>query len=448
MRQLRNSIFTLFFILFGGLTLLAQDGVPATNSPFSRYGVGNLFNQTFGAQQSMGGWSAAYSSPFFVNMENPASLGSLRYTSFETGLFYEYTRLEASSASANIQDGNLVNLTLAFPIFNPLNRLTQTRRSPIDWGMAISLTPYSEVGYDILTTTIDPQVGEVEYSFRGDGQLYTLKLGNGVKYKNFSVGANVGYLFGKITQTRLASLNELEFALSDILQDNTSHAGFVWDLGVQQEFIISKPDTVNVSTRNRKQPVKLVLGLSAKSNQRISTNSESIYMRDRLQGVGNDTIVFINEQEARSTFPAEFKLGLAVKQGQKFIIGTEVKYSLWSNFDHPTLLDDLDDGLRFSLGGSWTPNVRSYKIFQRTKYRAGLFYEKDPRVVGGEQLTNFGLDLGLSFPIILPRGVPSFMHLGFEVGQLKNSALSETYFRTTLAFTLNDNTWFFKRKYR
>ncbi|MEO1434464.1 MAG: hypothetical protein AAFV80_02955, partial [Bacteroidota bacterium] len=273
MRPFRTSIFSTILLLFLAFSLTAQDGVPATNSPFTRYGVGTLYNPTFSAQQFMGGWSAAYASPFFVNMENPASLGSLGYTSFESGMFYQYTRLASDEATANIQDGNLLHLTLAFPIFNPINRSLAVKKRPFTWGMGMSLAPYSNVGYDLESTVIDDQVGEVVYNFRGDGQLYTLKWGNGFKYKNFSVGANLGYLFGKITQTRVAAFNEIEDALGNILVDNTAHAGFVWDFGVQQEFNLTKPDTTASLGTRRIQPTKLVLGISGHSNLRVSTNS-------------------------------------------------------------------------------------------------------------------------------------------------------------------------------
>ncbi|MEM6723754.1 MAG: hypothetical protein AAF598_06925, partial [Bacteroidota bacterium] len=426
MRLFRASIFSIILLLFSATFLTAQDGVPANNSPFTRYGVGSIANPTFSAQQMMGGWSAAYASPFFVNMENPASLGSLGYTSFESGMFYQYSRLSSDEATADIQDGNLLHLTLAFPIFNPINRSLAAKKKPFNWGMGLSLAPYSNVGYDLESTVIDPQVGEVIYNFQGDGQLYTMKLGNGFKYKNFSVGANLGYLFGKITQTRIAAFNDVEAALGNILADNTAHAGFIWDFGVQQEFNLIKPDTVNTTGTRRIQPTKLVLGLSGHTNLRVSTNSESVYRRPP-----NDTIFFAEELEGPSTFPATINFGAAIKKGQKFIIGTEIAYSMWSNFEHPTLLDELENGYRIALGGSYTPNTRSYKVFKRTKYRAGVFYEKDPRVVGGQQLTNLGLNVGVSFPVILPRGVPSFVNLGFEMGQLSNDSLSETYFRTT-----------------
>jgi len=64
-------------------------------------------------------------------------------------------------------------------------------------------------------------------------------------------------------------------------------------------------------------------------------------------------------------------------------------------------------------------------------------------------LQNYGLTAGFGLPIVLPRGVPSFVNIGFEVGQHGHPDLiQETYFGTSLSFTLNDNSWFYKQKYR
>jgi hypothetical protein len=58
------------------------------------------------------------------------------------------------------------------------------------------------------------------------------------------------------------------------------------------------------------------------------------------------------------------------------------------------------------------------------------------------------LTLGLGLPLKLPRGMPSFMNLGFEAGQLSSSnSLNETYYKLNIGFTLNDNTWFYKQKF-
>jgi len=64
-------------------------------------------------------------------------------------------------------------------------------------------------------------------------------------------------------------------------------------------------------------------------------------------------------------------------------------------------------------------------------------------------MKKYGVTFGLGFPIILPRQQTSFVNLGVEVGQnaIKNS-LEQTYCKISIGFTLNDNGWFYKRRYQ
>ena len=54
--------------LLTGIVLLAQD-----NSPYSRYGLGDLTPNTNIVNRGMGSFSAAYSDPLSINFSNPAS---------------------------------------------------------------------------------------------------------------------------------------------------------------------------------------------------------------------------------------------------------------------------------------------------------------------------------------------------------------------------------------
>jgi len=108
----------------------------------------------------------------------------------------------------------------------------------------------------------------------------------------------------------------------------------------------------------------------------------------------------------------------------------------------------LEDTRRLAFGMEYIPDLFSYNNYwQRVRYRFGGYYRTDPRTVNGSQITDVGVTLGFGFPVILPRQQTSFINLALEGGSLgTTSALSELYIRMTLGFTLNDNSWFFKRK--
>lgn len=85
---------------------------------------------------------------------------------------------------------------------------------------------------------------------------------------------------------------------------------------------------------------------------------------------------------------------------------------------------------------------------KRVRYRAGAYYRQDPREINGKNLDDIGVTLGFGFPLILPRQQTSFVNAAFEIGKIgTDSPIEETYYKLTVGFTLNDNTWFYKRRF-
>lgn len=145
----------------------------------------------------MGGLSAAYNDPFHLNMANPAALGHLMATDLETGFFAKYSSLSDGDTSVNLWSGNLNYFALGMPIINPINRALEKKSDKIGLGMAFVSKPYSNVGYNLITTQEFPEIGEAVTNFKGSGGTYRLMWGNGFRYGRFSAGVNMGYLFGK-----------------------------------------------------------------------------------------------------------------------------------------------------------------------------------------------------------------------------------------------------------
>jgi hypothetical protein len=68
--------------------------------------------------------------------------------------------------------------------------------------------------------------------------------------------------------------------------------------------------------------------------------------------------------------------------------------------------------------------------------------------LNGNQVSTWAVTGGLCLPLRVGRGQQiSYLNLGLEYGKLDAKVLSENYFRINLGFTLNDNTWFLKRKF-
>ncbi len=78
--------------------------------------------------------------------------------------------------------------------------------------MGLVLAPYTQVGYNIqLVDTETPGVDVSTNTLKGTGGTYRLQWGTGWRYKKLSAGANVGFLFGNIINSRLVVFDSHQY---------------------------------------------------------------------------------------------------------------------------------------------------------------------------------------------------------------------------------------------
>lgn len=422
---------------------------PKINSPISRFGLGNLTNAYFSTSGAMGGYSAAFIDPFHINLENPASLSFLRSTAFEVGMDTKFTVLEGSNGdSDNFLGGNLNYLALGFPLKNSLNQALDRLNSPWQFGMALSLTPFSNVGYDITTYSDEGDAGSVLNVLKGTGGTYSINWGGGARYKNFSAGISLKYHFGQIINSRLVAFDTLAYSYFTEFRDDMSINALVWNAGIQYVYDFKTTDADGKKVPNGK---RVILGVFGNNQSDFATTNTSFVKRENIFNTFGsvDTISYQTDIEGTGVLPSDITFGIAYEQANKFRIGADYNLSNWSQYQNSVKPDALLDSWRLSIGGEYIPDIISYNnYFQRIRYRAGFFTGTDPRSIQGQQLNYSGVTLGFGLPIIMPRQMVSFVDIGFEFGQygVKN-ILTERYFNFTLGLTLNDNSWFFKRKF-
>lgn len=445
---------TLTLLLLGIGNLKAQsDPEPTSNSPYSSLGLGDLFDPFYASNAGMAGLSATYHDPFHLNPLNPASLGWLRSTAFETGVFAKYANLEAENIQSTQWSGNLSYMALGFPVRNPINERLDQKEPNFGWGMAFALAPYSTVNYNIQLREALTDSTFTVGSFKGTGGTYRLNWGNGIRYKTFSAGINVGYFFGRLNNTRLVELeDEVVFYLDDFA-DDVNVSGLVWNIGVGYDLLLKEPNDNGDLVVSGK---RLSFGAYANADMSFTTESDRIYRRvysinstSLPLDLQSDTISSVVDLREDGTLPASYGIGVMYENSNKFKVGVEYASTLWNNYINRAQNDELQNSYRVSIGGEFIPDYASYNnYFNRIRYRFGAFYETDPRSFNGDQLDRIALTLGFGFPITLPRQQTSFVNLAVEGGQFgRDQELSEQYIKFTLGFTLNDNTWFFKRKF-
>lgn len=444
-------LLALAFFLLASLALYAQ---PKQNSPYSGYGIGDFANQYFANQAGMAGQSAAFHDPFHLNLVNPASYAHLKTTAFETGLYAKYSHSKSRVATQDYWTGNLNYLALGFALKSPINQVLDKVQSPWQFGMGFALTPYTLVGYNVQTRDTLPDIGDVLNRFEGSGGSYRLQWSNGAKYKNTSFGATLGWMFGKTTYENTtqfldSTATQTNRNFQDNRRDELGINGFIWNLGVQHDFVLEYAEN------DKTTPTRMItIGATGEGQHRMKLSGNQLVVRSRGrltngQYMTADTLSNNDTIRQNLTLPATFSVGIQYVKANKFRIGGQVGLENWSNYRNDVRPETFHNTFSVSAGMEFIPDHLSYNNYsKRIRYRFGGYYRQDPRTVNGKDLNDVGLTFGFGFPLVLPRQQTSFVNTAFEIGKFGTSSpIEETYFRLTVGFTLNDNTWFYKRRF-
>jgi len=455
MSNLKNNLFGSIVVILllcasvstFGQTLSSDNNTPKRNSPYSRLGIGDPALQNYTASLGMGGLGASFADAYHVNLVNPASIGFLKATSFEIGGFARAANLVAGETELDTYAGNFSYISIGFPMKNPINIELDRKKPLVDWRMNFALTPYSDVGYTIESVDEIPGQGFFSSSFTGKGGTYKLSWTNAFEYKKLSVGLDIGYFFGNIIEERTAFFENLSNGFSTSLVEETSLSGFIFKLGG-----IYRHEFANVDEKPTK---RLTVGAYASNKANINTNSSQFFRRlsntfTSADPNSLDTIRNITDERGEIELPGEVGVGFTYEKINKFRVGIDFSASQFSNYTEDGQSIGLANSSRIAVGGEFIPNYNSYnKFLARVRYKAGLHFTQDARVDEfNEQLTETGVTIGMTMPVILPRGQKSWFSFALTGGSFgTDGSLNETFIRANIGFTLNDNLWFYKRKF-
>ena len=195
-----NHIFRVLIFVFFSVSLIAQN---ESNSPYSRFGLGELQNFSSATQSAMGSVGIASYDPLSININNPSSYSSVfsqRFT-MQTGAIHTTKLLQTSTQNQFVNSTNFNYLMFAFP-------LTKF------WGTSFGLLPFSEMSYSFSDVSNNPSAN---FLFEGNGGLTRVYFGNAINLnKNLSIGANLNYLFGNLNSTRKVFLMMSAFLIQGL----------------------------------------------------------------------------------------------------------------------------------------------------------------------------------------------------------------------------------------
>lgn len=434
------------------------------NSPYSRYGIGDLVPQTNIFTRGMGGLSAAYIDNFSVNFSNPAS-----FASFQS--FREKKQKTMASGrtvadfGVNVDRRNLFQpgTSNEFQASNAIFSYVQVGM-PLrqNWGMAFGIRPVSRVSYNIFRSErlYDPISGNNIDSavtvFQGDGGTYLANWGTGFSIfqrerkgleEKLSVGFQVGYLFGRKDFTSRRSLiNDSVLYAQANYQTLTNFSNLVYTAGFQYRLPLSSKMALAIGGYGRP---------GATLNARQDRVRETYRYNESAGNLRIDSVLDQRDVKGKVKLPASYTVGFML---QKFatpnkeggwMLGADYSSTRWDDYRFYDQKDSVRTNWTLSVGGQWSPiPKRSY--FSNIAYRFGMVFGPDYIKVGNP-LSQLGLSFGMGLPIPISRQAPNqvtFLNLAFEMNRRGNDTnlLRENLFRFSMGFSLSD-IWFAKRRY-
>ena len=109
------------------------------NSPYSRYGVGNILPSGNIQNRAMGGISAGFTDPATINTVNPATYGNLVLTTLDVGVEYDGRTLKSKNPLGTYKSNNgiISYLQFGFPLLNGNKKAIKNKTA---WGITFGLS--------------------------------------------------------------------------------------------------------------------------------------------------------------------------------------------------------------------------------------------------------------------------------------------------------------------
>lgn len=418
--------------------------------PYSAFGVGYIDQYHLIPANGMGGTGNAI--PMFrsINLKNPSlSVYDSIYTSFDAGFIGEFKTISSEAASVQGGGANPRFFSLAFPVVKG------------NWTAGLGFKPYSNVNF-AQQNIIEEQFSSRAIERQGIGGISDVYMTHGVrlfhgksegdtKVTSYTAGAGfrLSYLFGGVLD-ELSSTTQIlgQGAPTSVsFSENINYAGFTYQFSGHYKY--------DVDEQNEDFPKYYSIGLTFTPAVNLGTVTNRSFERS-LNGVSRpdfpgDTTIdsnIISDLEGNVRLPSSFGFGVGYGRLAKFSAGLDIDYTRWSEFRYANGNADslLTDRLRLSAGVSFSPDPTSLDSYlNRATYRFGTFFENSLFRFDENQINNFGLTLGASFPIMdRVSAINTGITFGF-MGNEQNGLLREQYIQIQFGITFND-VWF--RKYR
>ncbi|NDP19687.1 MAG: hypothetical protein GZ091_01205 [Paludibacter sp.] len=420
----KNKNFSLVISLFFLIQIVSSQN--NTNSPYTRFGFGELSDTNSGEQRAMGGVSIGARASENINTVNPASysvVDSMTFM-FDIGSSALVSRFSDPTGGKTTFNANIEYITMQFPLYKWM-------------GFSAGLLPYSFSGYNFFTNDTasipnnNAEPSKIAYTknFNGVGGFSQVYTGLSVNlFNHLSLGINAYYMYGSVNNYRNISFANTSGFQSTTQLNSISANNFRFRFGAQfYNTFATKHD--------------ITLGVIYEQKAKLNGNFTQIN-----SGVLTDTVNVSGSNDFE--MPTIYGLGLYYTFDKKLSVGIDYSMQGWKAANFFGKTDSLCNRSKIALGLEYLPDIRSRKFSDKIRYRAGFNLSDAYYKVDGVTLPkNFGISFGLGLPLYNKvSNTTSMLNTSFEYGKIgSNTMLREDYFKFTLNIVFNEH-WFFKRK--
>ncbi len=435
--------YIIFLLCLAGLGFQHQAAAQSagSNSTYSRYGMGLLKDQTNSYNRAMGGVSQALRSSNRINFTNPASnsaVDSLTFL-FDLGMNMQRTRMVQGTQAKGVNNTSFDFATAGFRLRRGL-------------GMSLGFTSYTDIGYTFSQETPigeDLNTGSLITSpstYTGEGGLHLAFMGVGWEaFKGFSIGANVGLLWGTIGHSMTSSFSQDNTTTSTDASIVTTYYSslLTWkaDIGLQYQTLLNATN-------------RLTLGGTVGIGHPI--NREATY----ASYTNSNTLNTLTASDAFE-LPMSYHFGVAWEHAERLMVAADVNWEQWGNCKAPEYNKATStyaartglykDRWRVNFGAEYVPARYDSHYLQRINYRIGAFYSTPYLMINGiDGPREIGLTAGLGLPIQNSINNRSYVNVGLQWTHRAASAstlITENVMSINIGITFNER-WFMKWKFK
>ena len=417
----KHTLWALLLTMVTGMAI-AQNN---TNSPYTRYGYGDLSDQSFGNSKAMGGIAFGLRDGAQINPLNPASytaIDSLTFL-FEGGVSLQNMNVSGGGVKLNAKNSSFDYLAMQFRLHPRI-------------AMSVGLLPFSNVGYSVSDSKDENGVSQTR-SFTGDGGLHQLYGGIGVKVlKNLSLGVNASYFWGDITRARTIIYPATSESYSYVQQIGVSVSDYKLDFGAQYTQELSKKHSVTIGA---------VFSPKHKLNNDYTITTQASTTNS-------------NDLDATLELPNMFGVGFTYNYDRRLTVGVDYSLQQWSKAKFGVAATDdatraefeetyaYNDRHKISVGAEYIPNLIGRSYLSHIKYRLGAYYTTPYYKIDGKKAAReYGVTAGFGLPVPRSRSILSISGQFVRVSGQETNFVNENIFRVSIGLTFNER-WFFKRR--